>query len=367
MSAVSQSQAHSLIAEKSTTSARTSSPYLMNAWYAGALSNEIPSDAFFHRKLLDTAVLFYRKADGAPVALHNRCPHRFAPLHLGKRVGDEVACHYHGLRFDCHGSCTHNPHGTQHIPKNAQVRSYPLLERHGFVWIWMGDAPADPALLPDFSPLDIGHPNALAHTYMFMQANYELITDNVMDLSHIDYVHGELITTRGQLSPQIPHVVETARSVSNRWEWSQTPALLIFADFLPNPKTAARHFFTITWTPPGNIQLSVGATQDDGPLDLEHTIGQYDLHTTTPETLDTTHYFFATRRNHCVEDAEYNRLKIAGMHDAFAKEDGPLIEAVHAGMGTNDFFSMNPVLLSNDAAPVKVRRMLKKMIDGERS
>ncbi len=347
--------------------APVAAPYLLNTWYAGALSSEVQGDGFFPRRLLDTSVVFYRKTDGTPVALHNRCPHRFAPLHLGKRVGDDVACLYHGLRFDCAGACTHNPHGTRHIPKTARVRAFPLLERYGFIWIWMGDAPADPALLPDFSPLDDGHPNALAHTYMHMKTNYQLITDNVMDLSHIDYVHGELITTRGQLSPQIPHPEETARSVTTRWEWSQTPALLIFANFLPDPKAAARHFFTITWTPPGNIQLSVGATQNEGPLDLEHTIGQYDLHTTSPETANTTHYFFATRRNHCVEDADYNRLKIAGMHDAFANEDGPLIEAVHAEMGTNDFFGLKPVLLSNDAAPVKVRRLLQKLIADERA
>ncbi|MBA4286077.1 MAG: Rieske (2Fe-2S) protein [Xanthomonadaceae bacterium] len=340
--------------------------FLRNTWYVAAISTEVDPAALFHRKILDTSVLIYRKADGTPVAMHDRCPHRFAPLHLGTRVGDEVACVYHGLRFDCAGQCTLNPHGGGATPANARVRTFPLLERYGFIWIWMGDAPADPARLPDFGPLDEGHPNAYGATYMHLKSNYELIIDNVMDLSHIDYVHGEIITTRGQLSPLTPKLTETASTVTSRSEWTQQPALMIFAPFLPDPKASARHFFEITWTAPANIQLSVGAVQDDRrTLDLDNTTGQYDLHTCTPETLDTTHYFFATRRNHLVEDAEYNLAKIKAMHVAFETEDGPVIEAVHAEMGTDDFFGLHPVLICNDTGPVKVRRMLRRMVDAE--
>jgi vanillate O-demethylase monooxygenase subunit len=132
--------------------------FLTDCGYVAALSREVPADGMFHRRILDTSVPIYRKADGAPVALHDRCPHRFAPLHLGKRIGDDVLCAYHALRFDCSGACTHNPHGTGLIPKAAKVRSSPLLEKYGFVWIWMGEAAlADPAKLPHFGPLERGH------------------------------------------------------------------------------------------------------------------------------------------------------------------------------------------------------------------
>ena len=93
----------------------------------------------FSRTLLDTSVLIYRKADGTAVAMHDRCPHRFVPLSKGTRQGDEVVCKYHALRFDCDGKCTHNPHGNGHIPEAAKVQTYPLLEKYGFLWIWMGD------------------------------------------------------------------------------------------------------------------------------------------------------------------------------------------------------------------------------------
>lgn len=315
----------------------------------------------FTRRLLDTSVLIYRKQDGTPVAMQDRCPHRFVPLSLGKRDGDEVVCAYHGLKFDCSGQCSHNPHGTGHIPQAAKVRSFPLLERYGFLWIWMGEQEADPALLPDFSPLTSGDPRGVGFTYMYRKSNYELITDNVMDLSHIDHLHGEIITTRGQLSPQIPRLRETANTVSARWEWSQTPAMLIFNNFLPEPAAAARHFFDITFSAPASIQLSVGATQGDGALDLNDCVGQYDLHTSTPETEGSSHYFFATRRNHIVEDAQYNTMKIQAMHEAFVTEDGPILDAQQTEIGTADLFSLNPVLLTSDVAPVKVRRLMQKL------
>lgn len=341
--------------------------FLKNAWYVAALATEVDGKGLFTRKILNTSVLMYRLGDGTAVALQDRCPHRFAPLSLGnKRVGDEVVCAYHGLQFNAEGMCTHNPHGNNHIPKAARVRSFPLLERYGFLWIWMGDEEADASLLPDFGMLDEGHPNGVGYTYMKMDANFELIIDNVMDLSHIDHLHGEIITTRGQLSPIVPQIKEGPRSLEARWEWKQQPAMMIFAQFLPKPEDEARHFFNITWTPPANIQLSVGATQKDGALTLENTISQYDLHTTTPETEYSTHYYFATRRNHIEEDGEYNKMKIEGMHGAFWNEDGPVINAVQAEMGDADFFDLNPVLMSNDAAPVRVRRLFQRLVEEER-
>lgn len=344
----------------------TKHKYLMNTWYVAALSTEVDGEALFKRTLLETPVVIYRKADGTPVAMHDRCPHRFVPLSMGKRDGDSVVCPYHGLTFDCSGKCTKNPHGNQKIPAAAQVKSYPLLERHGFIWIWMGDQPADASALPDFGTLDIGHDNGIAHTYMKWPCYYELITDNVMDLSHVDHVHGEIITTRGQLSPMIPKLEENNGQVAVQWNWSQTPPMLIFNDFLPEPGVEARHFVRVTWSAPTNLQLTIGATQDDkAPLDYEHTVGQYDLHACTPEDADNTHYFFATRRNHIEDNADFNKMKIEAMHGAFLNEDGPILTAVHENMGTTDFFALSPVLISSDLGPVRVRRLLQQMIDAE--
>ena len=334
--------------------------------YVAALSREVEGEAMFHRRLLGTPVLLYRKGDGTPVALHDRCPHRFAPLHLGWREGDDVVCQYHALKFDCSGKCSHNPHGKGKIPSTAQVRSFPVEERDGFIWIWMGEKDANPELLPQHPKLVDGPKESVGYTYMYVKGNYQLITDNVMDLSHVDHVHGEIISTRGQLTPMIPAVMADDDSVSVRWEYSQQPPMFIFNQFLPDPEGEARMWIDVTWQAPGNLQLSIGATQDPkARLDLTETVGQYDLHSVTPESPDTTHYFFATRRNHVEEDPEYNEMKIQGMHGAFANEDVPIIEAIHAEMKTDDFFSLDPVLMSNDVAPVKVRKILTEKINRE--
>lgn len=342
----------------------TSQKFLMNTWYVAALSTDI-TEGLFKRTLLNTPVVFYRLEDGTPVALHDRCPHRFAPLSMGSKKGNCVVCPYHGLAFNEKGKCTHNPHGTGHIPAKAEVKSFPLMEKYGFIWIWMGDKPADESQLPDYSRLDDGHENALAHTYMLRPCHYELITDNVMDLSHVDHLHGEIITTRGQLSPKIPNVVEKNGDISVRWEWSQTPTMMIFNDFMPTPGAAADHFVEVIWSKPSHIQLTIGATQDGATLDYDNTTAQYDLHTCTPETETSTHYFFATRRNHNVEDEQFNKIKIEGMHGAFADEDGPILDAVQEQMETNDFLSLDPVLISSDAGPVRVRRVLQSLIEQE--
>jgi vanillate O-demethylase monooxygenase subunit len=190
-----------------------------------------------------------------------------------------------------------------------------------------------------------------------------------MDLSHVDHVHGEIISTRGQLTPQIPAVKDEDHTVNVRWEWSQTPPIGILAPYLPQPEAPAEHFVSVTWHAPASIQLTIGCTQQEGlsrsDLTLANTLGQYDLHTCTPASATETHYWFATRRNHIVDDAGYNQFKIEAMHNAFVQEDGPIIEAVQREMNTSDFFALKPVLITSDVAPVKVRRTLARMIEQE--
>src|SRR5437764_2190067 len=132
-----------------------SGTYLRNAWYVAAWSDDLADGQLIGRTILNEPVVLYRTADGSVAALQDRCPHRFAPLHMGKVVrGDRVQCPYHGLEFGPSGACVLNPHGMRNIPSRARVRSYAVTEKHKAIWIWMGDRPADPAKVPDFSVLD---------------------------------------------------------------------------------------------------------------------------------------------------------------------------------------------------------------------
>ena len=117
--------------------------YLRNCWYAAAWSHEVVGTRPLARQLLGEHVVLFRTETGTLTLLADRCPHRFAPLSMGKVVGETIQCPYHGLRFGTDGACAHNPHYDA-LPKAAQVKSWPVLERHGMIWCWPGDAPADP-------------------------------------------------------------------------------------------------------------------------------------------------------------------------------------------------------------------------------
>ena len=339
--------------------------FLLDTWYVGAIATEVVGEKLFSRKILGTSVLLYRKSDGTAVAMQDRCPHRFAPLHLGKRVGDdEVQCPYHALRFDSRGECTHSPHGDGTVPARACVRTFPLVERYGFLWIWMGEARrADPSKIPAYTHLETAPPTAVAHGYMHMPANYQLIVDNVMDLSHVDHVHGPLLNTAGKLSPQKPPVIEDETSVMVRWEWQQHPPMGLFAPLLPDPTGPAEQFVQVQWSAPCNMFLTVGAVQ--GTRDYDRGMIVWDFHLLTPETEASTHYYFGSVRNFMVDDAVFNQVKLKNMIDTFKAEDEPLIAAVQAEMGGAEFWSLKPALLSSDPAPVKARRRLQKLIDEE--
>ena len=160
--------------------------YLTHAWYMAAWSDEV-GEALLRRRLLGEPILLYRLEDGSVTALTDRCPHRFAPLSIGTRQGDDVTCAYHGLTFDAAGPCVRNPFGP--TPKGASVRCWPVMEHDGIIWFWPGEpANADSTPLPDF--LAPHRPAGTADQRPDADGgDYQFGTDNLMDLSHIEFVH----------------------------------------------------------------------------------------------------------------------------------------------------------------------------------
>jgi vanillate O-demethylase monooxygenase subunit len=164
--------------------------YLRNAWYAASWDDEL-GDTPVPVTILDEPLVLYRNEAGAPVCLSDTCPHRFAPLHMGRVVGDAIACPYHGLQFGPDGRCVLNPHGP--IAGAAHVQSFALAERYGMLWAWLGDQPADPATLPVIPELEL--PGlAWVHSAIDVHAEYRLMIDNLMDLSHVEFLHPMLGT-----------------------------------------------------------------------------------------------------------------------------------------------------------------------------
>jgi phenylpropionate dioxygenase-like ring-hydroxylating dioxygenase large terminal subunit len=162
--------------------------FLRNCWYVAGWSQDFAEGAVICRTMLDEPIALYRKGDGGIVALEDRCCHRLAPLSRGRIEGDDLRCMYHGLKFAPSGRCVEIP-GQSVIPPKAAVRSYAAVEQDCWIWLWMGDpALADTALIP--RALKHGDPNWHMQTgRLAYEANYQLINDNLLDLSHLSYVH----------------------------------------------------------------------------------------------------------------------------------------------------------------------------------
>src|ERR1700733_6586862 len=161
--------------------------FLRNCWYAAGWSKDIGA-ALLPRRLLDEPVVLFRTSDGTVAALEDRCCHRAAPLSRGVLEDGVVQCGYHGLKFDRSGACVEIP-GQAHVPSDVRVRSYPVVERWNVAWIWMGDpAKADAAKIPDLAWLD-DPAWRITPGYLHLNANYQLLTDNLLDLTHVSYLH----------------------------------------------------------------------------------------------------------------------------------------------------------------------------------
>jgi vanillate O-demethylase monooxygenase subunit len=161
--------------------------FLRNYWYVAAYDHELAPRPF-RRIVLGEPIVLYRIEDGTPVALEDRCAHRHLPLSMGKVVADTLQCHYHGLRYDRNGVCVRVP-GQELVPRSARVKSYPVVERYHWLWIWMGDpALADADKIPDYHWFDDPNWGAKGE-YLHVNSNWQLIVDNLLDLTHLAFVH----------------------------------------------------------------------------------------------------------------------------------------------------------------------------------
>jgi len=339
--------------------------YLKNAWYVAAWSDEIKPGQLFSRRILDQAIVFFRQSDGTLAAIADRCPHRFAPLHMGALTGDCIQCPYHGLQFAGDGRCTHNPHGDGAIPKAARVRAYAVTERHLAVWIWMGEPDAaDPAKIPDYSFIAAAKTTARTTGYLPTGANYELLTDNIMDLTHVDFLHPTTLGG-GALSRAKAQVSQAGEQVRICWEARGEVAPPSFAKHLSDPRARADLKTEVVWNPPALMCISVYAATAGQPFEQGYIAKA--LHLMTPESDTSTHYFFANTRNVRTDDGDYNQQHYKVMLGVFSGEDKPMVEGQQRNMNTTDLMSLKPVLLAGDAGPMRVRRILGRLIQEESS
>jgi phenylpropionate dioxygenase-like ring-hydroxylating dioxygenase large terminal subunit len=281
--------------------------FLRNAWYVAAWDYEVPAGTLFSRLVLNEPLVLYRQSTGRVIALENRCCHRHYPLHKGALTDDCIRCHYHGFTYDGTGACVRIP-GQTHVPDSARVKSYPVVERHRWIWVWMGDpALADESKIVDFHWLHDPHWRAKG-TVLYVKSSYELIIENLLDLTHLAFVHQATIGNyaTAEQADVTTHLTEHDVTVA-RWMMDSPPPLTYtkMGGFTAN----IDRWQFINFTPPAFVRLDVGGMESgqgarerktaafasEGQLGTG--IEMRNLNAITPETEKTTHYFWAQAHN----------------------------------------------------------------------
>lgn len=328
--------------------------FILNTWYMVGWAGEV-TEELLSRKLLGKAVLLTRDPNGEPVALRDRCPHRFALLSMGERQGDRIVCRYHGLAFDTAGRCVHNPYSDR-IPAGTTVERYPAVERDGMIWAWFGNAElADPALIPDFSATTLPPGGELITGYTPLKANYEYGTDNLLDLSHIEFLHTGTFAGNGVIFGGRHSVEQDGNRLMSNW-WMpnvQCPAGL--DQILRMEKVD--HWLDMRWDAPANLYLQIGATPPGQPREAGAVFEQ--AHMLTPADVDETHYFWSSNSKYKQPD-EHAAIFRELVRAAFEVEDKPMIEAAYHNI-ERDFWDEKPVSLGIDAGGTRARRIIQSI------
>lgn len=331
--------------------------YLYDRWYQFGFVDELENGPLA-RTVLDTPVVMFR-SEGRVSAIEDTCPHRFVPLSSGRLENGRIVCGYHGLAFDGAGRCAHNPHGAATSALN--VRAFPAEERHSALWVWMGQPErADPALIPDLSFIDETPVTARIYFTIAIGANYQLVTDNLLDLSHADYLHPDSLG--GVMTGVRPKARETEECVTVEWTNENVVPPPRFRERVPATEKA-NAWTRSEWQAPAVMVIKTALTPASRERMRDDEV--WALHSMTPESEGSTHYFVCGTRRDRMDDVEYSgRLRVLLQH-AFEREDKPMLEDQQKRIGNASLDSLKPALLPIDAGAVLARRQLDRLIRAE--
>ena len=338
------------------------SKYVRNCWYVIAWDHEVPAEGLFTRTVLNEPILLFRDATGTIAALRDRCCHRLAPLSLGRQEGDCVRCGYHGLLFDRSGRCVEIP-GSGFVPPKARVRAYPVIVKNKWVFVWMGDpALAEQSLLPDNFSCD--HPEwDYRPGYLHYETPQELICDNLLDFSHLSYVHVNTLGGSIAIAQAKPEIEPVPRGIRVTRHIPDVPSPPFYQALRSFPGNIDR-WFVYDFVLPGTLLMhSGGRPVEDAPDDMSRAIRHHSCQTVTPETDTSAHYFFQQSRHTSIGDDDYKERLFKVLVLAF-EEDRAMITAQAREIERDPEAAMLP--LAMDAALVRFRRIVAEHLSAEK-
>ena len=339
--------------------------FLKNAWYVAGWSKEY-GQKLVAQRFLNECVVLYRKQDGTPVALEDACPHRKLPLSKGSLKNDAIECGYHGLTFDGSGKCIAAPTQPEQIPEKARVRSYPVVDRYRLLWIWMGEPElADSNDILNIENFDNPDWGCTEGGTMEMECNYLWICDNLLDPSHVAWVHVSSFAGAGTDDGQLDlHRTESGVTVS-RWIYGQMPSpyysgLVKFEGQCDRLQHYELRIPSIAINK--SVYTPVGTGGPDKPA-VDKTYINVSYNFMTPVDDGLTRYFWFQHRNTDPNDESVSKFMNDGARMAF-EEDRAVLTGVHKGMRDRQTPNID---LRLDAGAKLFRKQLQQRIDSEKS
>ena len=337
------------------------------AWYVACMPHEI-DDKPLGRKICGESIVFYRGREGKVAALEDFCPHRGAPLSLGSVVEGNLVCGYHGLTMGCDGKTVAMP--GQRVRGFPAIRTYPVIERYGFVWVWPGDpAQADAAKLHHLdwaeSP-EWAYGGGLYH----VNCDYRLMIDNLMDLTHETYVHATSIGQKEIDETPTKTVTEGDTVITSRHMegimappfWRMALRGNNLADDVPVDRWQICRF-----TPPSHVLIEVGVAHAGNGgyhADPKFKASSIVVDFITPETETSIWYFWGMARNFNPHDKALTASIREGQAKIFG-EDLQILESQQRNLLAHPERQL--LKLNIDSGGVQSRKVIERILAQEQS
>jgi len=342
--------------------------FIKNCWYVAAWSHELEPGRPMSRMVAGESLALYRTSNGTAVAFEDSCPHRRAPLSLGRVEGDDLRCMYHGMRFARNGVCNEMP-GSEKIPAKAKVRTIPITERDNWIWVWLGDPNrADLGLIPEGFGSD-GQGWKMNFGQIDYAANYELINDNLCDGSHIAFLHentlgknmGRRFCDEHPTITRLPRGVRVDRNFIDQ---------RVVAPWVKTPDSRVDVLTTYDFLVPGIFLFRTGfyepgtaARIEEGKLTAPPYFERVDQQAVTPMSNKESRYYFAAA--HKLQPGLPEMLgHIFGLMSRAFEEDRVMIEAQQRNW--DRYPDARPIVATaHDEAPLIMRSHIERMLAAE--
>ncbi len=325
--------------------------FLQNQWYAAALSKEIFGKEPFARKICGEDIVFFRKPKGEVSALEDRCAHRHAPLSLGSVENGSIRCQYHGMLFDGSGQCVEVP-GQDKIPSGAKIKSYPVAEQDGWVWIWIGkNGSQSVSTIPSFPYFDTAK-WAGFQKYFHVQGAAQLFVDNLLDLSHLAFTHKSSIgsSSSAVAEPDMEVSVEGDVVRGRRYIYNVEPGPLIvkWGGFAGQIDRCSDY----VWRPPSVVEIESKFSDPTNKITIMV------INPITPETDVTAHFWIGWSRDFDLDDEELTKSAIVD-NTRVIMEDVVMIEGQQRVISSRG--PLQPIAIKADRAVMTVQNVLKRL------